>query len=125
MAAPLTKSMAASSHVMQRFWPLRRGQTIAGFAPTMAFTIVYLLAIVLVPLSAVFIRTSSMGWTQFVQAVASPRVLAAYRVSFVTAVAAAFINTAAGLLVAWVLARYSFPGKRLVDAAVDLPFALP
>lgn len=96
-----------------------------GFNLALGFTLFYLGLIVLVPLSATFLRTAGMGWTEFVQAVASPRVMAAYRVSFGTSLIAALINLVFGLLLAWVLARYPFPGKRVVDALVDLPFALP
>jgi sulfate transport system permease protein len=78
-----------------------------------------------VPLSAAFIRTAGMSWSDFVSAVASPRVLASYRLSFGASFAAAAVNTVFGLVVAWVLVRYRFPGRRVVDALVDLPFALP
>ncbi len=96
-----------------------------GFGLSLGFTIAYLSLIVLLPLSAAFIKTSGMTWTAFVEAVASPRVLASYRVSFGISFLAAAINAFFGLIVAWVLVRYKFPGKRVVDALVDLPFALP
>lgn len=96
-----------------------------GFSLSLGFTVFYLGLIVLVPLSATFLRTFGMTWDQFVTAVASPRVLASYRVSFGASLAAALVNMVFGLLVAWVLVRYKFPGKRIVDALVDLPFALP
>jgi sulfate/thiosulfate transport system permease protein len=96
-----------------------------GFGLSLGFTLAYLGLIVLVPLSAAFLRTAGMSWHDFVSAVASPRVLAAYRLSFGASLAAAFVNMVFGLIVAWVLVRYSFPGKRIVDALVDLPFALP
>lgn len=96
-----------------------------GFGLTLGFTIFYLGLIVLVPLSAAFLRTFGMTWSEFVAAVASPRVLASYRVSFGASFAAASVNMGFGFLVAWVLVRYPFPGKRIVDALVDLPFALP
>ncbi len=96
-----------------------------GFGLSLGFTLAYLGLIVLVPLSAAFIRTAGMSWHDFVVAVASPRVIAAYRLSFGASLAAGFVNMVFGLVVAWVLVRYSFPGKRIVDALVDLPFALP
>jgi sulfate transport system permease protein len=86
---------------------------------------VYLTLLVLVPLSGLFVKTASMGLEAFVAAVTSERVLASYRLSFGAAFVAALVNAALGLVVAWVLVRYRFPGRRLVDALVDLPFALP
>jgi sulfate/thiosulfate transport system permease protein len=96
-----------------------------GFGLSLGFTLAYLGLIVLVPLSAAFLKTAGMSLHDFVAAVASPRVIAAYRLSFGASLAAAFVNMVFGLIVAWVLVRYSFPGKRIVDALVDLPFALP
>lgn len=96
-----------------------------GFGISMGFTIFYLCLIVIIPLSAVFIKTSGMTLPQFWETITNPRVLASYRVSFLTAFAAALINVVFGLLVAWVLVRYRFPGKKLVDSLIDLPFALP
>ena len=96
-----------------------------GFGLTMGFTLAYLGLIVLVPLLAAFMRAAGMSWPQFVAAVASPRVIAAYRLSFGASFAAGLVNMVFGLVVAWVLVRYSFPGKRVIDALVDLPFALP
>src|SRR5690606_24038358 len=78
-----------------------------------------------VPLSAAFIKTAGMSWSDFVAAVASPRVVASYKLSFGASFAAASVNSFFGLIVAWVLVRYPFPGRRIVDALVDLPFALP
>jgi sulfate/thiosulfate transport system permease protein len=92
---------------------------------SLGFTLAYLSLIVLVPLSAVFLKTATMSWDGFWQAVASPRVLASYRLSFGASLLAAAINTVFGFLLAWALVRYRFPGKKLVDALVDLPFALP
>ncbi len=91
----------------------------------MGFTLIYVCLIVLVPLACIFIRTSELSWAQFWGIVTDPRVMASYRLSFGAAFAAALINGVFGLLVAWVLVRYQFPGKRIVDALVDLPFALP
>jgi sulfate/thiosulfate transport system permease protein len=96
-----------------------------GFNITLGYTLLYLSLIVLIPLSALVFKTFSMTWPQFWDAVASPRVLASYRLTFGASLIAALVNVVFGLLVAWVLVRYSFPGKKIVDALVDLPFALP
>jgi len=96
-----------------------------GFGLSLGFTLTYLSLIVLLPLSAAFVRTAGLNWHEFYAAVASPRVLAAYRLSFGASFAAGAVNAIFGTIVAWVLVRYSFPGKRVVDALVDLPFALP
>ena len=96
-----------------------------GFGLSLGFTLTYLGLIVLVPLSAAFLKTAGMSWHDFVAAVASPRVVAAYRLTFGASLAAGLVNMVFGLVVAWVLVRYSFPGKKIVDALVDLPFALP
>ena len=96
-----------------------------GFGLSLGFTLAYLGVIVLLPLSAAFLKTAGMSAHDFFAAVASPRVIAAYRLSFGASLAAGMVNMLFGLIVAWVLVRYSFPGKRIVDALVDLPFALP
>jgi len=106
-----------------QLWLRRR--TLPGFGVTLGFTLVYLSLIVLIPLSSAFVRASGLGWEGFFRAVSAPRVLAAYNVSFGTALLAAAINRAFGAIVAWALVRYRFPGKRILDAVVDLPFALP
>jgi sulfate transport system permease protein len=98
---------------------------IPGFGLSLGFTIFYLALIVLIPLSAIFLKTFTMSWDAFVSAVTSPRVMASYRLSFGAALIGAAINVVFGGIVAWVLVRYQFPGKRFVDALVDLPFALP
>jgi len=103
--------------------PARR--VLPGFKLTLGFTLFYLSVIVLIPLSALVFKTFTLSWEQFVVAVSSPRVLASYRLTFGASFLAALVNAVAGLLVAWVLVRYSFPGKKIVDALVDLPFALP
>ncbi len=103
----------------------RTYSVLPGFRLALGYTLLYLSLIVLIPLSAVFIRTAGMGWEEFWTTVTAPRVLASYRLSFGIAFLAACINAVFGFLVAWVLARYNFPGKRIVDALVDLPFALP
>jgi sulfate/thiosulfate transport system permease protein len=105
--------------------PLTSRSILPGFGLSLGFTLAYLGLIVLVPLSAAFLKTAGMSLHEFVADVASPRVIAAYRLSFGASLAAAFVNMVFGLIVAWVLVRYSFPGKRIVDALVDLPFALP
>ena len=101
------------------------GRVIPGFGISLGFTLFYLALIVLIPLSAVFLKTSSMSWADFWATVTSERVVASYRLSFGASLIAAAINVVFGGIVAWVLVRYQFPGKRLIDALVDLPFALP
>src|SRR5438132_14416195 len=96
-----------------------------GFGLSLGFTVLYLSLIVLIPLSATFLKASSLTWPQFWHVVTSPRALASYRLSFGASAIAAGINLVFGLIVAWVLVRYTFPGKRLFDSLVDLPFALP
>ncbi|MDO5625391.1 MAG: sulfate ABC transporter permease subunit CysT [Pseudomonadota bacterium] len=106
--------------------PRRRARRVLpGFSLTLGTTLLALCLIVLIPLSALVLKTLSMSWPEFWEAVTSPRVMASYRVSFGSSLLAAGVNVVAGLLVAWVLVRYSFPGKKIVDALVDLPFALP
>ena len=104
---------------------LRKETVIPGFGLTLGLTLLYLGLIVLLPLAALIIRSSGLGWDGFAAAAFTPRALASYRLSFGTALVAAAIDAVIGLIIAWVLVRYSFPGKRLVDAVVDLPFALP
>jgi sulfate/thiosulfate transport system permease protein len=96
-----------------------------GFSLALGFTLLYLSLIVLIPLSATFIQTAELSWSEFWATVTAPRVVASYRLTFGASFAAALINAIFGLLVAWVLVRYQFPGKRFVDALIDLPFALP
>ena len=103
----------------------RHHNILPGFNLSLGFTILYLSLIVLIPLSAAFIKTSSLSLHEFWIAVASPRVVASYKLTFGASLLAAVINAFFGLLTAWVLTRYTFPGKRVVDALVDLPFALP
>ncbi|MFL5356573.1 sulfate ABC transporter permease subunit CysT [Archangium sp.] len=102
-----------------------RRRVLPGFGLTMGLSWLYLGLIVLLPLSGLFLKTFTLSWGQFWETVAAPRVLAAYQLSFGAAFLAALANAVFGLLVAWVLVRYHFPGKALVDALVDLPFALP
>ena len=100
-------------------------RVLPGFNITLGFTLFYLSVIVLIPLSALFFKTFTLSWEQFVSAVTSPRVVASYQLTFGASFLAALVNAVFGLLLAWVLVRYEFPGKKLVDALVDLPFALP
>lgn len=102
-----------------------RRNVLPGFGLTLGYTLLYLGIIVLVPLSAAFIKTSALTWEQFWTTVTAPRVVASYRLTFGVSLLAALANVVFGLLVAWVLVRYRFFGRRFVDALVDLPFALP
>lgn len=104
---------------------MRSGRLLPGFKPALGFTISYLSLLVLIPLATVFLRALTLSWDRFWDVVLDPRVLAGYRLSFGAALVAAAVNAVMGLLVAWVLQRYDFPGRKLVDAMVDLPFALP
>ena len=103
----------------------KRHSVLPGFNLALGFTLVYLSLIVLIPLSAAFIRTSALTWPEFWAMVTTPRVMASYRLTFGASFAAALVNAVFGFLVAWILVRYRFRGKKLVDALVDLPFALP
>lgn len=119
LTAPTLPATAAAS-------PRRKPRRVLpGFGLSLGWTITYLSLIVLIPLSAVFFKTSTLGWEAFWNIVSAPRVVASYRLSFGASLLAAAINSVFGLLLAWSLVRYSFPGKRFVDALIDLPFALP
>ncbi len=100
-------------------------RVLPGFTLALGFTVAYLSLVVLIPLSALVLNTLAMDWDKFWSTVSSPRVVAAYRLSFGASLAAAAINAVFGTILAWVLVRYRFPGKKLLDAFVDLPFALP
>ena len=102
-----------------------RHSVLPGFNLALGFTLLYLSLVVLIPLSAAFFKTATLDWDAFVAAVTAPRVVASFRLSFGAALLAAAVNAFFGLMIAWVLVRYSFPGKKLIDALVDLPFALP
>ncbi len=104
---------------------LKKHTVLPGFDLALGFALLYLSLIVLIPLSAAFLKTFTLTWPQFVDAVSTPRVMASYRLTFGASFAAALINAFFGLIVTWVLVRYQFPGKRIIDALVDLPFALP
>ncbi len=101
------------------------GRVLPGFGLSLGFTLAYLSLIVLIPLAAVFIKSAGMSADAFWNAVTAPRVVASYRLSFGASLIAAAINVVFGLMLAWAIVRYSFPGKKLVDALIDLPFALP
>jgi sulfate/thiosulfate transport system permease protein len=104
---------------------LKRHSVLPGFDLALGFALLYLGLIVLIPLSAAFLKTFTLTWGQFLDATTTPRVMASYRLTFGASFLAALLNAVFGLVVAWVLVRYEFPAKRLVDALVDLPFALP
>jgi sulfate transport system permease protein len=104
---------------------LKRHTVLPGFDLALGFALLYLSLIVLVPLSAAFLKTFTLTWDQFLEATTTPRVMASYRLTFGASFLAALLNAVFGLITAWVLVRYEFPFKRLVDALVDLPFALP
>ena len=103
----------------------KKFSVLPGFGTSLGYTITYLSLIVLIPLVAVFAKTLEMDWASFWAAVSAPRVVASYKLSFGASLLAAAINTVFGLLLAWALVRYSFPAKKIIDALVDLPFALP
>lgn len=100
-------------------------RVLPGFNLTLGYTLGYLSLLILIPLGAVFLKASELSWSEFIAVVTAPQVLATYRLSFGASLLAAAINSVFGLLLAWALVRYSFPGKKLVDALIDLPFALP
>ncbi|MDO9166928.1 MAG: sulfate ABC transporter permease subunit CysT [Rhodoferax sp.] len=121
-AATLSAPLAAAGQPVRKH-PARR--VLPGFKLTLGYTVFYLSVIVLIPLSALVFKTFTLTWAQFWTAVASPRVVASYQLTFGASFVAALVNVVFGLLVAWVLVRYQFPGKKIIDALVDLPFALP
>jgi sulfate transport system permease protein len=104
---------------------LKQHSVSPGFGLTLGYTMTYLGLIVLIPLAGLLLKSASIDWAEFRATVTDPQVIASYKLSFGASAAAAAINAAFGLIVAWVLVRYSFPGKKLVDAMVDLPFAMP
>jgi sulfate transport system permease protein len=103
----------------------KKRNVLPGFGLTMGYTVLYLSLIVLIPLAALVLRSFSDGWHPFWAAATSPRVIAAYKLTFMTSFIAAVINAFFGFIVAWSLVRYTIPGKKLIDAMIDLPFALP
>jgi sulfate transport system permease protein len=102
-----------------------RSAALPGFRPTMGFTLLYLALIVIIPLAGLPIRTMTMGWSAIWETISDPRVVASFALSLRTSSVAAIVNGVFGLIAAWVLVRYEFPGRKVVDALVDLPFALP
>ena len=118
-------SLAAPGAVPAKAAAGTSGRVLPGFRLSLGFTIFYLALIVLIPLSALFLKTFTLTWSGFIDAVTSPRVMASYRLSFGASLIGAFLNVIFGGIVAWVLVRYRCPGKRMIDALVDLPFALP
>lgn len=103
----------------------KKKNVLPGFGLSMGITTFYISLVILVPLSMIFIESSKLGWTEFWQIVTSKRMLHAYKISFLTALGAAVLNAVFGFIIAWVLVRYTFPGKRIIDGLIDLPFALP
>lgn len=104
---------------------LKQRSVLPGFGLSLGYALLYLSLIVLIPLAGTFLKTTTLSWAQFWETVTAPRALASYRLTFGASFIAALINGVFGLVVAWVLVRYQFPGKRFIDALVDLPFALP
>ncbi|WP_345793904.1 sulfate ABC transporter permease subunit CysT [Thauera sp. JM12B12] len=117
-----TATLAAS---LPRLSAPPRFHVLPGFGPTLGYTLAYLSLLVLIPLAAVFLKTAELTFADFLDVVTAPRVVASYKLSFGMSLLAAAINAVFGLMLAWALVRYSFPGKKLIDALVDLPFALP
>src|SRR5690554_149850 len=103
----------------------RNFSVLPGFGPSLGYTVVFLSLVVLIPIAEVILKTLEMDWASFWSTVSSPRIVATYKVSLGAALLAAAINSVFGLVLAWALVRYSFPGKKIVDALIDLPFALP
>lgn len=103
----------------------RHSRVLPGFGLTLGLTVTYLSLIVLIPLSGLFLKTATISWQRFWETVSDPRALASYRLTFGAAFAGAAVNAVFGFVVAWTLVRYRFPGRRILDAVVDLPFALP
>lgn len=126
MAASSTKSTSPATDVSATLlWRGRQYRGLPGFGPTLGLTLTYLGLIVVVPFAALVLKAAGVGPRGFLAILSEPRTLAAFRVSFGLALAAAALNAGLGLLLAWVLSRHRFPGRRLVDALIDLPFALP
>lgn len=116
--------MPTSSLIRNPFTVTGR-QVLPGFALSLGISLLFISLVLLLPLTGLLVQTAGMGWAEYWSVITDPRVLASYRVTLLMALGASLINGILGLLLAWVLVRYSFPGKRLVDALIDLPFALP
>jgi sulfate/thiosulfate transport system permease protein len=121
----LARAFDAGPPAMSFTRPARNRRVLPGFGLALGYTLTWLSLIVLIPLGAAFLKAATMSPQAFFATVTAPRVVASYRLTFGASLAAALVNVAFGLVVAWVLVRYRFPGRRLVDALVDLPFALP
>jgi sulfate transport system permease protein len=115
---------ASASTRTPSLWPRRRS-AVPGLGLSLGYTLLYLCLIVLIPLSATFLKASGLGWSGFWELVSGPRAVASYKLTFGVSLAAAGVNLVFGLVLAWVLVRYRFPGRSLMDALIDLPFALP
>jgi len=125
MTATSTITQTLPAPAPRRAFFFRKHSVLPGFSLALGYSVVYLALIVLIPLAAVFFKSATLGWAGFWRVVTQPRVLASFELSFGASLIAAGINVVFGLILAWVLVRYRFPGKRLVDALIDLPFALP
>ena len=121
----LQTTLPSDARPARRAFFARRHSVLPGFSLALGYSVFYLALVVLIPLAAVFIKSSELGYAGFWKAVSHPRVLASFELSFGASLLAALINALFGLIFAWVLVRYRFPGKRLIDALIDLPFALP
>ena len=108
-----------------QWWRFKRPSVLPGFGLTLGLTVLYLSLIVLIPLSGLFLKTATISWHRFWETVSDPRAIASYKLTFGAAFAGALVNAVFGFVVAWTLVRYRFRGRRLLDAVVDLPFALP
>jgi sulfate transport system permease protein len=115
----------SSTPALKAGWQFRRPSVIPGFGLSLGFTLAYLTLIILIPLSGLAWRSASLGWAEFWAIATDPRVVQSLKLSFGTSFVAALVNVVFGTIVAWVLVRYRFPGRRIIDAMVDLPFALP
>jgi sulfate transport system permease protein len=115
----------ASAPAPRRAFVFRKHSVLPGFSLALGYSVFYLALIVLIPLAAVFLKSTALGWSGFWHVTTQPRVLASFKLSFGASLIAAAINVVFGLIFAWVLVRYRFPGRRLMDALIDLPFALP
>ena len=118
-------SIALPLPTLRRAFFFRKHSVLPGFPLALGYSLLYLALIVLIPLAAVFIKSTELGWAGFWQVTTQPRVLASFKLSFGASLIAAAINVVFGLVFAWVLVRYRFPGRRIMDALIDLPFALP
>jgi len=124
MSVPAAFAPPAGPAAPASFRPVRR-RVLPGIGLTLGFTVAYLGLIILLPLAATVVKTTDLTWAEFAAAVWSPRVIASYQLTFGAALLAALANVPCGLVLAWVLVRYEFPGRRFIDGLVDLPFALP